>query len=266
MFRRRKSRSRADEDREDFDELELEDEAGDAVDEAAEEAATEAGEPADAGASVPRPHGPWDVDDVPDDDVVRLDLGCMRVPGLPGVEIQVNVDEASGTVAAVTAIHAQSALQLQAFAAPRGEPLWPQVRRELAAGITKDGGLADVEGVDDPAAGTAATVKAKLPFPQADGTMALADVRFIGTDGPRWMLRGVLSGAAAADPSAADVLLELYRGVVVVRGGDAFAPSEPLPLKLPDQPDASGSPEPSGAQDRTRLDPEGTGQRIAEIR
>ena len=49
-----------------------------------------------------------------------------------------------------------------------------------------------------------------------------------------------------------------------MRGGEAFAPSEPLPLHLPDQAQAGGQP-PPGA-DRRRLDPEGTGQRIAEIR
>jgi hypothetical protein len=187
----------------------------------------------DEDADADRPAGPWDVDDVPDDGVTRLDLGSIRVPGLPGVEIQVNVDEGSGTVAAVTAIHEGSALQLQAFAAPRGEALWPQVRRELAAGITKDGGLADVdESADAPTAGT---IKARLPFPQPDGKMGMADVRFVGTDGPRWMLRGVLSGAAAADPRSADVLMQVYRGTVVVRGGEAFAPSEPLPLHLPQE-------------------------------
>jgi hypothetical protein len=215
------------------------------------------------GATVPgRPTGPWDVDDVPDDDTTRLDLGALRVPGLPDVEIQVNVDEAAGTIAAVTAVHRQSALQLQVFAAARGEALWPQVRRELAAGITKDGGLADVVGSDAEPGG--AHVKARLPFPQPDGTMGLADVRFIGTDGPRWMLRGVLSGAAAADPASADVLMQVYRGVVVVRGGEAFAPSEPLPLQLPDQ--AGHALEPDGRPDRTRLEEDGTGQRIAEIR
>ena len=209
-----------------------------------------------------RPTGPWDVEDVPDDGVTRLDLGSIHVPGLPGVEIQVNVDEASGSVAAVTAVHEGSALQLQAFAAARGEALWPQVRRELAAGITKDGGLADL---DDSAEGVAAgSIKARLPFPQPDGKTAMADVRFVGTDGPRWMLRGVLSGAAAADPGTADVLLQVYRGTVVVRGGEAFAPSEPLPLHLPDQAQAGNQPAPGA--DRRRLDPEGTGQRIAEIR
>jgi hypothetical protein len=190
-------------------------------------------EDGESGGAPSRPNGPWDVDDVPDDGLTRLDLGSIQVPGLPGVEIQVNVDEASGTVAAVTAIHEGSALQLQAFAAPRGEELWPQVRRELAAGITKDGGLADVDATGEGL--SAGTVKARLPFPQPDGTMGMADVRFVGTDGPRWMLRGVLSGAAAADPASADVLMQVYRGTVVVRGGEAFAPSEPLPLHMPDQ-------------------------------
>jgi hypothetical protein len=221
-------------------------------------------EDVDAPVAPSRPAGPWDVDDVPDDGLTRLDLGSLQVPGLPGVEIQLNVDEASGTVAAVTAVHEGSALQLQAFAAARGEALWPQVRQELAAGITKDGGLADVDTADD--GPTAGTVKARVPFPQPDGKMGLADVRFIGTDGPRWMLRGVLSGPAAGDATRAEVLLEVYRGVVVVRGGEAFAPSEPLPLRMPDQ---AGSAAPSAEPDRpdrTRLDPEGTGQRIAEIR
>ena len=211
-----------------------------------------------------RPQGPWDADDMPDDGLTRLDLGSLQVPGLPGVEIQLNVDEASGTVAAVTAVHEGSALQLQAFAAARGEALWPQVRRELAAGITKDGGLADVD--DSPLGPLAGTVKARVPFPQPDGKMGLADVRFIGTDGPRWMLRGVLSGAAAADPAVAETLLAVYRGVVVVRGGEAFAPSEPLPLRMPDQHGPGSGAAAPDRPDRSRLDPEGTGQRIAEIR
>ncbi len=255
MAFRRRRRESADEVDDDLDGL---DEADEAFGEDDED------EDVDAPAAPSRPAGPWDAGDVPDDGLTRLDLGSLQVPGLPGVEIQLNVDEASGTVAAVTAVHEGSALQLQAFAAARGEALWPQVRQELAAGITKDGGLADIDSADD--GPTAGTVKARVPFPQPDGKMGLADVRFIGTDGPRWMLRGVLSGPAAGDPAGAEVLLEVYRGVVVVRGGEAFAPSEPLPLRMPDQAGSGATPPEPGRPDRTRLDPEGTGQRIAEIR
>jgi Protein of unknown function (DUF3710) len=215
-------------------------------------------------------HGPWDVADAPQDDVVRLDLGSILVPGLAGVEVQVNLDEASGVVVAVTAVHEGSALQLAAFAAPRNEPIWPDVRRELAAQITSDGGLADVQaegsGVDEPAG----TLRAKVPVPAPDGSVAMGEVRFIGTDGPRWMLRGVLSGPGASDPAAAQTLLALYRGVIVVRGNEAFAPSEPLPLRLPDQsgqPGAAPEPDqPPGPAGRDPLDLDGTGQRITHTR
>jgi hypothetical protein len=207
-----------------------------------------------------RPTGPWDVDDAPEDEVVRLDLGSMRIPGTPGTEIQVNLDEAGGSVIAVTAVHGESTLQLQAFAAPRREGIWAEVRRELAAEITKDGGLADAEEIP---IGT--SLKAQLPFPQPGGGAALASVRFIGCDGPRWFLRGVLTGPAAADLALAEPLLGVFTGTVVVRGNEAHAPREALPLRLPDTvvqaTDADGRP-----MDRDPLDISGTGQQITEIR
>jgi Protein of unknown function (DUF3710) len=213
--------------------------------------------------------GPWDVADAPKDDVVRLDLGSILVPGLAGVEVQVNLDEASGVVVAVTAVHEGSALQLAAFAAPRNEPIWPDVRRELAAQITSDGGLADVQ-AEGSGSEPAGTLRARVPVPAADGSVAMGEVRFIGTDGPRWMLRGVLSGPGASDPAAAQTLLALYRGVIVVRGNEAFAPSEPLPLRLPDQsgqPGAAPEPDrPPGPTGRDPLDLDGTGLRITQTR
>jgi len=40
-----------------------------------------------------------------------------------------------------------SAVQLQAFAAPRREGIWGEVREEIASGITQQGGIVDeVEG------------------------------------------------------------------------------------------------------------------------
>lgn len=175
-----------------------------------------------------RPTGPWDVDDVPADEVVRLDLGSLLIPGTEGLEIQVNLDEATGGVVAATVVIGASALQLQAFAAPRSEGIWAEVRAELATEIARDGGRVDVEsGAPD------GPLSAELPFPQPDGSTALGAVRFVATDGPRWMLRGVLSGAAAVDAAAAEPLLEVYRGVVVVRGSDPYAPREPLALRLP---------------------------------
>ena len=192
--------------------------------------------------------------------MVRLDLGSMLVPGAPGMEIQVNLDEEGGAVIGVTAVNGASTLQLQAFAAPRREGIWAEVRRELAAQITKDGGIADVR---DSRFGP--SLKAQLPFPQPNGTTALAAVRFIGCDGPRWFLRGVLTGPAAADEALDDPLLEVFTGTVVVRGNEAHAPREPLPLRLPQEIDPAAQAE-GRPMERDPLDLSGTGQQITEIR
>jgi hypothetical protein len=234
---------------------------GDRSDAAEAAEAAEEAEEAEEAEAPGRPSGPWDVADAPDDDTPRLDLGSIRVPTSPDLEVQVNLDEASGSVLAVSLLRKGSALQLQAFAAPRGEGIWAEVRKELAAEITKDGGIADLDSGGDTDAPTGSTVRARLPFPQPDGTVSLGVVRFIGTDGPRWLLRGVLSGPAATDPAAASPLLSVYRGVVVVRGSDPFAPRDPLPLRLPDQPIEE---QPGGG--RPPLDTGGSGQQIAEIR
>ena len=60
-----------------------------------------------------------------------------------------------------------------------------------------------------------------------------ADVRFVGVDGPRWMVRALYQGLAAADPAQEGVLGECLRGVVVVRDEEARPVREALPLRLP---------------------------------
>ena len=74
-------------------------------------------------------------------------------------------------------------------------------------------------------------LRARIPVPDSPGGQQPA--RFLGVDGPRWFLRGLFTGAASTDPQQAKVLEEAFRHVVVVRGGDAMAPRELLPLKLP---------------------------------
>ena len=58
-------------------------------------------------------------------------------------------------------------------------------------------------------------------------------IRFVGVDGPRWFLRGLFAGAAAADPAAAAPLEAVFREVVVVRGDHPMPPRDLLELRLP---------------------------------
>jgi hypothetical protein len=253
VFRRRKGQQGPDEPVEDFDvesdAEELDDEADEDVDEGADQDASRASQ------------GPWDADEAPQTPEPYLDLGALRLPGgFPGVEIQVNVDQATGTVAGVTVVAGDAGLQLQPFAAPRTEGIWAEVRRELAAEITKDGGMADeVAGPFGP------ELRAKLPLQQPDGTRGLVTVRFVGVDGPRWFLRGVLTGRAAVEPEAAEHLEGFFRSCVVVRGSDPMAPRDPLAMRLPADATPPDEPPAEGAE-RPPLKPFERGPEITEVR
>jgi hypothetical protein len=61
----------------------------------------------------------------------------------------------------------------------------------------------------------------------------MRQVRFVGVDGPRWFLRGLFTGPAVDGGEQADLLEEVFRDVVVVRGEHPVPPREILELQLP---------------------------------
>jgi hypothetical protein len=94
----------------------------------------------------------------------------------------------------------------------------------------------------------------------------LIDIRFVGIDGPRWLVRGVYQGPVAADPSLAGPLADCLRGLVVDRGMEAMPVREPLPLRLPREvaePVADAGTPADGGTDGGAEAPTGTGQRPA---
>jgi hypothetical protein len=175
----------------------------------------------------PRPDGPWDGSEVRDPAEGRVDLGGLFVPGVEGMELRVEV--AGDAIVAATVVLKDSAIQLQAFAAPKREGIWGEVREEIASGITQQGGVIDeVEGP------LGWELRAQVPVQLPDGTGGFQVVRFVGVDGPRWFLRGVISGQGAVQPQAAGLLEQIFRDTVVVRGEGPMAPRDPIVLKLPD--------------------------------
>ena len=202
---------------------------------------------------VDRSTGPYDVSEV-DDDGSRLDLGAIRVFGVPGMAVRLDVDEATQAIVSATLTHGSSSVQLQAYAAPRTAGIWPDIRADLASSLEKAGGSADI--VDGP---LGREIIGRMPSRAADGRTVFAPARFIGVDGPRWFLRAVISGQAASDPSTSEAIIDLVRSVVVVRGSEAMAPREALPLRVPhearhgshsgDAADPSDSPDPEASSD-----------------
>lgn len=236
LFRRRRDERADDESTDDLaddgvpadqlsaDEASVDDEASATGDEADERAVAEAGgrDEAVGDAVDGDDEGPYDADEPPDDGLERLDLGALKIPALPGVEVQIQANE-QGEVAAVALIAGDSAAQVGAFAAPRSEGIWPEVRAELITSMNSEGGtVAEADGDFGP------ELRGRVGTP--DGPQ---DVRFVGIDGPRWFLRVVFHGRSATDPSAAPELSRTLRNVIVERGHEAMPVREPLPLTLP---------------------------------
>ncbi|WP_283137961.1 DUF3710 domain-containing protein [Rhizohabitans arisaemae] len=219
-----------------------------------EEPGEEIVEPAEQeGAAPGRTQGPWDeADDVPEHD--RIDLGGMRVPISQDFEVQVNLAE--DQVVAATVLTGESALQIQAFAAPKKSGIWDDLRREIADEVASSGGT--TEEAEGP---FGAELEARIPVEDA-GEQA---VRFLGVDGPRWFLRGVISGKAALDREAAALLEDAFAGVVVVRGAQPMAPKELIGLRLPTEA-LQALEEHNAQQNRAKLNPFERGPEITEIR
>jgi hypothetical protein len=210
----------------------------------------------------PRPDGPWDSSEVREPGEGRVDLGGLFVPGVDGMELRVEV--AGDAIVAATVVLRDSAVQLQAFAAPKREGIWGEVREEIASGITQQGGIVDeVEGP------LGWELRAQVPVQLPDGTGGFQVVRFVGVDGPRWFLRGVISGQGAVQPQAAGLLEQIFRDTVVVRGEGPMAPRDPIVLQLPN--DAQMVPEGVQAEEGASRFSGGMGQlqrgpEITEVR
>lgn len=177
--------------------------------------------------------GPWDERDAPDDGLQRVDLGALRIPALPGMELRLEVS-AEQQIGGATLVLGESTLSVAAFAAPRAGGVWSEVREELARTASGQGGsLREVDGPFGPE--LAGTVTAMAQGPTGNPTPVRLPARFLGVDGPRWFLRGTVIGPAGTGGDAAEVVEEAFRGIVVVRGNEPMPVRDPLLLTLPAQ-------------------------------
>jgi hypothetical protein len=157
-----------------------------------------------------------------------VDLGGVKIVPRPELQLRLEVEEGTKRVVAVGLDYAGSTLQIQPFAAPRTSGLWHEIRAQIVEQIHKQGGTTRVsEGPFGP------EVLAQIPVtsPGQAGTTRIA--RFVGVDGPRWFLRGVIAGQGAVDETAASQIEELFRSIVVVRGNTPMPPRDLIPLHIP---------------------------------
>jgi hypothetical protein len=174
--------------------------------------------------------GPWDAqDEFPPYE--RVDFGSLQIPVSEGLEIQLNLAEDQGPL--ITVLRGDSSLQLQAFAAPKSGGLWDDVRHEIAAAVAEAGGSSDEA---DSRFGIELRARVMATEAGPEGRPGgLQPIRFLGVDGPRWFLRGVITGPAAHHRSAAEPLEDVFAGIVVVRGEHPAPPRDLLEIQLPEQ-------------------------------
>lgn len=188
----------------------------------------EAVEPADA-KSAPADraeNGPLDESEA---NAVRpyVDLGGVKLVPREGLQLRLEIEEGSKRVVAVSLDIAGSTLQVQPFAAPRSSGLWHEIRAQIVEQIRAQGGeTQEREGSFGP------ELVARIPVTGGSaGETRIA--RFIGVDGPRWFLRGVVAGEGAVGGDAAAAIDAVFRSIVVVRGSTPMPPRDLIPLQVP---------------------------------
>jgi hypothetical protein len=170
--------------------------------------------------------GPFDLSEVSGVET-HASFGSIKLVPLEGMDIRLEVEESTQRVLAISIHLNHSSLQLQAFAAPKTEGLWNEIRGQLFQSIRAQGGL-----VEERIGSFGPELVAQLPSDDPAGPRRYS--RFIGVDGPRWFLRGMVSGAAINDPAAASQIETIFRSVVVDRGADPLPPRDLLPLEFPE--------------------------------
>ncbi|MYR05792.1 DUF3710 domain-containing protein [Gordonia sp. SID5947] len=166
--------------------------------------------------------GPYDIEalDTPAEELENshLDLGSVLVPVVEGGQVTVEMS-AAHEPEAVYLVTPHGRISVSAFAAPKSPGLWREVVTELAASLREEGAQVSIE---DGHWGR-----------EIVATVPGAAHRFVGVDGPRWMVRCIASGP----DETADELGRLARAVlaesVVRRGDEPHPPRDALPIVLP---------------------------------
>lgn len=172
--------------------------------------------------------GPFDVSEIQDARPF-IDFGSLRVPARSDMALRVEIEDASGQVVAVSIDIGGSSIQVQAFAAPRSEGLWHTLRAELEQSVSAQGGE-----VERRVGSLGQELLARVPVLDSNGVRSgTRSARFVGVDGPRWFLRGLVAGAAINDPRAAAEIDDVFRSLIVVRDNTPLPPRDLLPLKVP---------------------------------
>lgn len=208
--------------------------------------------------------GPFDITEVDlaadaEAGIERVDLGSMIVTPEENVGVQLQLQQETGQVQAILAMHENSGLEVALFSAPSKSSMVEEVREGLTEATLQANGSVDY------AEGPFGTeIRRLLPVEGPDGENYVHPSRIWLVQGPRWLLRGVLMGEAGMQDNlqgSAGVLVEFFRNIVVNRDTVARVPGDLILLTLPEGVQIEEPVmDPGMEQPQEPVDPRGTGQ------
>ena len=177
------------------------------------------------GSQVPPQEGPFDESDGtitglldPDGEGLGiLDFGAYAF--VPPVNTQLQIESSEEQNLVVHVLSGQSNITIDAYAAPKTGGQWRFVASELADGLRNQGAKVSIQ--DGPWGR------------EVIGSAAESVIRFIGVDGPRWMLRAVIVSSPAEAEQSAEIARTMLSHTVVRRGTNPMSARTPIPLVLP---------------------------------
>ena len=177
------------------------------------------------GSQVPPQEGPFDESDGtitglldPDGEGLGiLDFGAYAF--VPPVNTQLQIESSEEQNLVVHVLSGQSNITIDAYAAPKTGGQWRFVASELADGLRNQGAKVSIQ--DGPWGR------------EVIGSAAESVIRFIGVDGPRWMLRAVIVSSSAEAEQSAEIARTMLSHTVVRRGTNPMPARTPIPLVLP---------------------------------
>lgn len=172
--------------------------------------------------------GPFDVTEAKSLENL-VDFGAVKLPNVNrNLSIKVELEEDTRRLVALTLQTEGSMLQVSLFSAPKNNEVWQEVLEVLTSSLESQN--AQVESV---VGSFGRELLVAMQVPTEDGGSALQQIRFIGVDGPRWLLRGSITGDALNNLSEQAEIERIFRSIVVDRGSEAMPPRELVPLTMP---------------------------------
>ena len=170
--------------------------------------------------------GPFDGDtvsieefDFSDFSLGILDLGSMRIPLPKGSQVQVEMGEQGPKMVHIVTQFGR--ITPVAFAAPTSAGQWAEASEQIVQGMTADGLTVDIE---------------QGPWgPEVIGRGEHGQIRIIGVEGPRWMLRMTTTAPGDRAEGLRDLAREMTARTFVYRGEEPMLAGNSLPVVLPQQ-------------------------------